>query len=80
MKKRRTVMIAALTALLLLLPVCREIDDGGSKEYASLLYHVVLRHTMTRQDGLDGYLAGTEVRVLGIRVYNDVCFIPSGAE
>lgn len=80
MKKRRTVMIAALTVLLLLLPVCREIDDGGSKEYAAVLYRAALRHTMTRQDGLDGYLTGTEVRVLGIRVYNDVCFIPSGAE
>ena len=77
MKKRRTVMIAALTALLLLLPVCRELDDGGSKEYASLLYRVVLRHTMTRQEGTDGYLTGTEVRIFGIAVYDDVRFVPS---
>ena len=65
MKRKLTAIVAALIALMLLLPVYREIDDGGSKEYASLLYRVVLRHTMTRQEGADGYLTGTEVRLLG---------------
>ena len=77
MKRKKTAAAAALIALLLLLPVCRELDDGGSKEYASLLYRVVLRHTMTRQEGTDGYLTGTEVRIFGIAVYDDVRFVPS---
>ena len=77
MKRKLTAIVAALIALMLLLPVYREIDDGGSKEYASLFYRVVLRHTMTRQEGTDGYLTGTEVRLLGITVYDDVRFVPS---
>ena len=77
MKRKLTAIVAALIALMLLLPVYSEIDDGGSKEYASLLYRVVLRHTMTRQEGADGYLTGTEVRLLGITVYDDVRFVPS---
>jgi hypothetical protein len=77
---KRKLTAAALIALMLLLPVYREIDDGGSKEYAALLYRVTLRHTMTRQEGTDGYLKGTEVRIFGITVYDDVCFMPSGRE
>ena len=77
MKKR---WVAAAAALILLLPVCREMDDGGSKEYTSVLYRVTLRHAMTRQEGTDGYLTGTEVCILGITVYDDVLFIPSGRD
>lgn len=77
MKKRQTVIAAALIALILLLPVCREMDDGGSREYAAVLYRVTLRHTMTRQEGTEGYLTGTEIRILGITVYDSVCFVPS---
>ncbi len=78
MKKWKLMMAAGLLAPAMLMPVCREMDDGGSKEYASLLYSVTLRRAMTEQNGQEGVLAGIEIRVLGILVYDDVSFVPNG--
>ena len=80
MKKRRIAVATALIAMLLLLPVYREMDDGGSREYAAVLYRITLRHTMTRREEIDGYLTGICVRILGIPVYDGVRFIPFEAQ
>ena len=80
MKKRRLAAAAALMALILLLPVYREMDDGGSREYAAVLYRIALRHSMIRQEGTEGYLTGLRVDILGITVYDDVSFIASGMD
>ena len=74
MKKRRIGIAAAVIILAMLLPVRLEMDDGGSEEYSALLYRVTLRHTMAQQEGVFGYLMGTEIQILGFDVYSDVRF------
>jgi hypothetical protein len=75
MKKRWIKLCAAVLVLALLMPVYREADDGGTREYAAVLYRIRLRHTMTRQENVCGYMTGTEVNILGIEVYSDVRFV-----
>ena len=78
MKKRRLRLAAWLLFLAMLIPVCREMDDGGSKEDESLRDSIALRRSMTERNGREGFLAGTEIRVLGILIYDDVSFVSPG--
>ena len=80
MQKRLIRIAAGLIALVMIVPVYSEADDGGSREYSALLYRVTLRRSMAQRDGETGYLAGTEIYVLGAKVYNDVIFVPSVRE
>lgn len=80
MKKRWIGIAAGLIVLAMLVPAYSEMDDGGSREYSALLYRVTFRHSVAQQGGESGYLTGTEVRVLGMEVYNDALFIPSGGK
>lgn len=49
-------------------------DDGGTRYIVAPLYSVTLAHRLSRQEGVDGYLCGTVVRVLFIKVYDNVRF------
>ena len=80
MKKRKLMIAATLIALAMLIPVRRDMDDGGSKEYSAALYRVVLRHSLAQRDGPRGYLSGTEISLFGMEIYNDVMFVPSVGE
>ena len=80
MKKRKLMIAAILIALALLIPVRRDMDDGGSKEYSAVLYRVVLRHSLAQQDGARGYLSGAEISLFGMEIYNDAVFVPSAGE
>lgn len=77
MRKRiRWLLIAAILAALLI-PYPTAADDGGSLFYTAVLYEITDRHTMWTEEGVDGYLIGTEVKLLLWEVYNDVVFVPS---
>ena len=80
MKKRKLLIAVILIVAVMLIPVRRDMDDGGSKEYSAALYRIVLRHSMTRQDGEMGYLSGTEISLFGMEIYNDVMFVSSAGE
>ena len=74
MKKRIAILIIVL--LFLLTPIPIRAKDGGTVEYAAVLYKVTKRHAMTQQGNVEGFDIGTEVRVLWFDVYNDVEFVP----
>ena len=78
MEKRLLRIAAGLIAFVMIIPVCSEADDGGSKEYSAILYRIVLRRSMARQDGESGEFVGTEIHIIGMEVYNDAVFVPSG--
>lgn len=80
MKKRLLRIATILILLVMLIPVYREMDDGGSREYSAILYSVTQRHAMSREEGDVGYLTGTEIRLLGFKVYSSVQFVPSVGE
>ncbi len=74
--KRKKVCIAStvLLALVLLFPLKFEYKDGGTKEYAALLYSITYKHSLDIKDSVHGYSIGTIVRVLFFEIYNDVTF------
>lgn len=67
-------VIVILAVLALLLPVRLVYKDGGSVEYRAILYSVTKRHELADQNGQEGFLVGTEVKLLSFEVYNDVEF------
>lgn len=69
-------VIVILAALVLLFPIQLGYKDGGSVEYRAILYSVTKRHTITFQNEQDGFLVGTEIKILFFEVYNDVEFTP----
>lgn len=80
MGRRLIRMAAGLIALVMMIPVYSEADDGGSREFSALLYRIVLQCSMAQRDGETGYLAGTKTYVLGTEVYHDVTFVPTGGK
>jgi len=83
MKKTLTTLCAILLVLFLLIPMPSEVDDGGTIHYVAPLYSVTKQNSLHAEDGVNGYLIGTIVRVLFFEVYDDVIFVPDdgpGAE
>ena len=76
MKRTITVICAILLIAFLLVPMVYEADDGGTRQYVAPLYSVTKQYTIAQQDGANGYLTGTIVRVLFFEVYDDVIFVP----
>ena len=76
MKRRRLTIAVLMLLIAMLIPAYAEMDDGGSRQYTAVLYRVTLRHTLIRQAETDGYLTGTEIRILGCEVYNSTQFVP----
>lgn len=75
MKKQWLKLWAAVLITLLLVPAYREMDDGGSREWISVLYRITRHRTMTQQENIRGYRIGTQVEILGVEVYSDVRFV-----
>ncbi len=77
MKKTITILCAILLIAFLLVPMVYEADDGGTRQYVAPLYSVTRAHSLHSENGADGYLTGTIVRVLFFEVYDDVIFVPN---
>ena len=76
MKRTITVICAILLISFLLVPMVYEADDGGTRQYVAPLYSVTRAHSLHTENGANGYLTGTIVRVLFFEVYDDVIFVP----
>ena len=72
--KKKVIIIILIILILLLVPVPFKLRDGGSTEYRAILYSVTKYNKLseTEEDGTTKYISGTEIKVLGFEVYNDI--------
>lgn len=78
MKKTLSILCAILLLAFWLVPMAYGVDDGGTVHYVTPLYSVTKQKTIYAENGMRGYLTGTVVRVLFVKVYDDVVFVPDG--
>ena len=77
------IICSVIVLLVLLIPMPSYADDGGTEKYEAILYSVTIRHSMwENQEGFDwyrpdleegvrGYLTGTNIKIFGITVRDD---------
>lgn len=84
MKKKLKIIILLIVAVILLVPEKNEYDDGGTVEYAAILWGVTKHHSIAHDSaGKRGNNTGTTIRILCFDVYSDYPkFVPiqKGAE
>lgn len=66
--KKKVVIIICVILVIMLIPVRLQLKDGGTVEYKSILYKVSKVHR-TIDNGFD---IGTEIRILGFKVFDNV--------
>lgn len=66
--KKKIIIIVCVILVVMLIPVRLQLKDGGTVEYKSILYKVSKVHR-TIDNGFD---IGTEIRILGFKVYGNV--------
>lgn len=77
MKKKKIIIISSIILfLLLLIPLPFHIKDGGSVQYAAILYSVTDVHALAEEDGVFGHNDGIRVKILGIEIYEKTEFVP----
>lgn len=75
MKKKATIIICVLLAIILLFPIPSQLKDGGTVEYRAILYKVYVVHSFaTREEQEKGkeFNEGIIVDILGFEVFNNV--------
>ena len=60
-----------LVIALFLVPNNDLIKDGGTRSYSTLFYEVRVYHRMIGDPKYDGFVKGTEIKILGLTVYAD---------
>lgn len=74
MKKKKILVIGIILALLIMLvPIPMKLKGGGSIEYRALLYSITKVHRLNMESAT-GYEDGIEIRILGMKIYNNVEF------
>lgn len=66
--KKKIIIIICVILVIMLIPVRLQLKDGGTVEYKSILYKVSKVHR-TIDNGFD---IGTEIRILGFKVFDNV--------
>lgn len=66
--KKKVIIIICVILVIMLIPVRLQLKDGGTVEYKSILYKVSKVHR-TIDNGFD---IGTEIRILGFKVFDNV--------
>ena len=66
--KKKIIIIVCVILVVMLIPVRLQLKDGGTVEYKSILYKVSKVHR-TIDNGFD---IGTEIEILGIKVFDNV--------
>lgn len=66
--KKKIIIIACVILVIMLIPVRLQLKDGGTVEYKSILYKVSKVHRLID----NGYDIGTEIRILGFKVFDNV--------
>ncbi len=70
MKRKWIFLIAAVAAIILLVPIKRSVENEGTIVYDALLYDLYDRETPISVDGIGngGYIGGYELYILGVKV------------
>lgn len=71
MKNKIKVIIILVFLVLMLIPIPKDLNDGGSVEYRAILYKVTKVHELADSSS-DTYCYGWKVKILGITFYNKV--------
>jgi hypothetical protein len=71
MKKKIIRITIIIIALILLFPIPLRYKDGGTVKYQAVLYSITDYHALR---GVDGYDTGIEIKILGIKVYENTTF------
>lgn len=66
--KKKIIIIICIVLIVMLIPVRLQLKDGGTIEYKSILYKVSKVHR-TIDNGFD---IGTEIEILGFKIYDNV--------
>lgn len=66
--KKKIIIIVCVILVVMLIPVKLQLKDGGTVEYKSILYKVSKVHR-TIDNGFD---IGTEIRIFGIKIFDNV--------
>lgn len=76
-KKRRRWILFVIALVVVLTPIRLQYKDGGTKEYKAILYSVTKRHSIIDKEDKEnnlmhyGFRVGTEIRILGIEIFNN---------
>ena len=66
--KKKVIILICVILVIMLIPVRLQLKDGGTVEYKSILYKVSKVHRLID----NGYDIGTEIRILGFKVFDNV--------
>lgn len=76
MKKKSIIIIVFVILLILLFPIKKQLNDGGTKEYKSLVYKVSKIHRFVSESDLNEYIKpyedGIIIEILGFEIFNNV--------
>lgn len=75
MKKKSIIIISIFVVLaILLFPIPRKLNDGGTVEYRALLYTITDYHKLTldADESESGYIEGIKIEILGIEIFNSL--------
>lgn len=66
--KKKVIIMVCVILVVILIPVRLQLKDGGTVEYKSILYKVSKVHRLID----NGFDIGTEIRILGFKVFDNV--------
>lgn len=66
--KKKIIILICVILVIMLIPVRLQLKDGGTVEYKSILYKVSKVHRLID----NGFDIGTEIRILGFKVFDNV--------
>lgn len=66
--KKKIIIIVCVLLVVMLIPRKKYLEDGGTVEYKSLLYKISKVHRLIN----NGFDIGTEIRILGFKVFDNV--------
>lgn len=66
--KKKVIILICVILVIMLIPVRLQLKDGGTVEYKSILYKVSKVHRLID----NGFDIGTEIRIFGFKVYDNV--------
>ena len=78
--KKKSIIIIIIVLFILLFPLRLQRKDGGTVDYEAVLYGVTKVHSLGHEGEIPGLYIGTQIRILWFQVYDNVRFVPYGAE
>lgn len=66
--KKKIIIVVCVILIVMLIPAKIQLKDGGTIEYKSILYKISMVHRLID----NGYDIGTEIEILGLKVYDNV--------